>query len=77
MILYTALPLELIWEGYSDFSPQYQEIEKEGRVLLIEPLSFNQGKVARLISSNPQDYMDPSFQPGEIINLMDSAKKEP
>ncbi|UNC91858.1 YlzJ-like family protein [Candidatus Contubernalis alkaliaceticus] len=76
MILYTALPQELIWEGYSDFSPKYQEITKGGRILLIEPLSFNQGKVVRLISSNPQDYMNPSFQPGEIINIMDSSQKD-
>ncbi len=71
MILYTALPLELIWEGYSEFSPKYEEITKDGQLLLIEPVSFNRGKIVRLISSNPQDYMNPSLQPGEIINFQD------
>ncbi len=76
MILYTTQPQELIWEGYADFSPKYQEITKDGRLLLIEPLSFNQGKIVRLISSNPQDYMNPSFQPGELINITDSTTKD-
>lgn len=71
MIHYTAMPMELIMEGYSDFSPKYEEITKNGQLLLIEPISFNRGKIVRLFSSNPQDYMNPSLQPGEIINLMD------
>lgn len=71
MILYTALPLELILEGYEEFSPKYEEMKKGGQLLLIEPISFNRGKIVRLISSNPQDYMNPSLQPGEIINITD------
>ncbi len=71
MILYTALPLELILEGYEEFSPKYEEIKKDGQLLLIEPISFNRGKIVRLISSNPQDYMNPSLQPGEIIGITD------
>ncbi len=69
MIIYTPLPIELILEGSDDFSPEYKEVEKDGYKLLVEPYSFNEGKVVRLISSNPQEYLKPELQPGEIIKL--------
>lgn len=69
MIIYTPLPLELVLEGNSDFSPEYQEVEREGIMLLIENLGNQRGKVVRLFSSNPQDYLNPLLQPGEIIKL--------
>lgn len=71
MIVYTIFPLELVFEGYEDFKPEYEEIERDGCRLLVEALSFNQGKIVRLISSNPQDYLNPAYQPGEIIKFKD------
>ena len=70
MIIYTPLPIEQVLEGNSDFSPDYKEIEKDGCILLIEPISFSEGRIVRLISSNPQEYLKPTLQPGEIIKLM-------
>ncbi|RQD75407.1 MAG: hypothetical protein D5R97_06025 [Candidatus Syntrophonatronum acetioxidans] len=69
MIIYSAMPLELILEGSSDFSPEYLELEAGGLKLLVEKYDNQQGKVVRLISSNPHDYLNPLLQPGEIIKL--------
>lgn len=69
MIIYTPIPLELVLEGNSDFSPEYQEVERGGFKLLVENLGNQRGKVVRLFSSNPQDYLNPLLQPGEIIKL--------
>ncbi len=69
MIIYTPLPIESVLEGSESFSPEYKEIEIDGNKLLVEHHSFNEGKVVRLISSNPQEYLKPHLQPGAIIKL--------
>jgi len=69
MIMYTAMPLELILSGYDDFNPTYEEIEYNGVSMLIEPISPYQGKIVRLLSCNPQDYLHPSYTPGNTIHF--------
>lgn len=67
-MLYTPIPWELIWEGYDDV-PEYQEIQWEGRLLTVIPSWPTGGQVVRLHSSNPMDYLDPRFQPGQLIHI--------
>lgn len=68
MILYTSMPLEIVLEGM-DKTYEYKEIDVGGVKLVVEPMGINQGKIVRLLSSNPQDFLNPNFSPGKIITF--------
>lgn len=69
MIMYTSMPLEWVFEGYDQFNPTYTEIVYDGVQMLIEPTGSFQGKIVRLLSCNPQDYLNPNYSPGTIIHF--------
>ncbi|MDI3538156.1 MAG: hypothetical protein PWP12_61 [Bacillota bacterium] len=69
MILYTPMPLELVLEGMEDYRPQYEEVVVRGHKLLVERTGVNQAKLVRLLSTNPNDFLDPSFFPGSILTF--------
>ncbi|HHY42264.1 MAG TPA: hypothetical protein GX514_05390 [Thermoanaerobacterales bacterium] len=68
MVLYTSMPIELVMEGI-DRKYEFKEVEIEGVKLIIEPIGINQGKIVKLLSTNPQDFLNPNFSPGKIINF--------
>lgn len=68
MILYTAMPLELVLEGI-DRKYDFKEIDYNGIKIIIEPLDINHGKIVRIISSNPRDYLNDKLSPGTIIEF--------
>ena len=69
-ILYTALPQELIMQGSEEASKvEYFELPMEGGSMVLEPLSLNQFKIVRIISSDPALFMKPELQPGTILTL--------
>jgi len=63
------MPLELVMEGGPTGQVPPQELWVEGRLLLVEPQEGGMARVIRLISGNPQDYLDPRFQPGTLIRI--------
>lgn len=72
MILYTVIPPELIFDEEPDCNNNnnsHNEVEiKHGSVsLLVEPTAGGQGKVTRVISTDPQDYLKPEWQPGTVM----------
>ncbi|GEA19863.1 MAG: hypothetical protein PWR22_82 [Moorella sp. (in: firmicutes)] len=69
MYIYSPMPWELIWEGAENFCPRRQDIKVGHLTLEIEPLSFNQARVVRLISTDPVDYLAGPFQPGTILEF--------
>lgn len=69
MILYTPLPMEMIFQEHDANFPKQETIEIEGGLLLVEPVSDNQYKIVRLISSDPQLYLKQQYAPGEIITM--------
>lgn len=73
MIMHSILTHEIIFQGYPDFSPEYHEIQAGGVRLLVQPLSLEEGKVVRLISSDPGDYLDPALAPGATVRYRDLA----
>jgi ABC-type antimicrobial peptide transport system ATPase subunit len=68
MILYTLMPLEVVLDGF-DKPCEYKEVEVNGIKLLIEPLELNRAKIVRMISTDPQDYLNPDYSPGKIIQF--------
>ncbi|HHY71057.1 MAG TPA: hypothetical protein GX519_05280 [Thermoanaerobacterales bacterium] len=68
MLLYTSMPLEIVLEGM-DKKYEYKEINVDGVKLVVESVGINQSKIVRLLSSNPQDFLNPNFSPGKIITF--------
>lgn len=67
VVLYTVVPLYEVLAGWDEPRPEPISVEMEGRTLLIEPESPYAGRIVRLISSNPNDFLDPAFQPGRRL----------
>ena len=75
MIHHAALPLELIFEGCDRYRPEYLRIPFHRGALVVEPLSPAGARIIQLISSDPQDYLNPLFQPGRIIDLFPGSQE--
>lgn len=74
MIVYTAMPLERVFDGM-DENRRLKEIQVEGMTMLVEPISPDQGKIVRLISSNPNDYLNMRYEPGQKIYFRPEIQK--
>ncbi len=70
MIHYVAFPLELIFEGYESYAPEYLRLPFARGWIIVEPLSTASFRIVQLISSDLQDYLNPQFQPGRVIDLL-------
>ncbi|NPV28273.1 MAG: hypothetical protein HPY58_01185 [Firmicutes bacterium] len=73
MILYTPLPLELIWASEGNV-PSYQEVEFSGITFVIQPTGPGIGKIVQIRSSDPNVYLRPEYQPGREISLFSLYK---
>jgi len=69
MIFYTPVPLEQVFEGYDKMELNYREIQIGGATMVIEQISPNEVKIIRLISPDPQDYLNPQYQPGTMLQF--------
>ncbi|MFW6029605.1 MAG: YlzJ-like family protein [Halanaerobiales bacterium] len=68
MINYSIYPPELIFDGYEDYQPEYQELSlSDGVILKMERVNQEELQIVRIISSNPQDFIREELQPGTII----------
>lgn len=70
MILYTTMPLQAVLQGLEDMQPSYLEMEVAGSRLLVEETGLGQGRIVRLLSTDPQDYLNPTLEPGRTISFM-------
>jgi hypothetical protein len=71
--MWTIIPPEVIWEGIEEKPKDLLQLEWLGVQMLVEPLQFAQGKIVRLLSSEPNDFLRPELQPGSIIDLIPHA----
>ncbi len=69
MLLYTVIPIESIFDSDSNNESPPDEVEiDQGRTsLLAQSLPGGQYKITRIISTDPQDYLKPEWQPGTIM----------
>jgi len=67
-MLWTVVPLDVVMDGSETYQPLYAEMPwKNGGMLLVEAVGLRSARVVRLISSDPNDYLDPALQPGSMI----------
>lgn len=68
MIHYSVMPLELVFEE-QEHQPKYREAHVNGVHMLIEWTGPSEARIVRLLSPDPQDYLNPRFQPGNRLTL--------
>lgn len=73
-MLYTIVPIETIFsenesetEGLSNHVSE-QTVQIGGATLLVEPDGMGRGKVKRVLSTDPNHFLDPRWQPGQTIH---------
>lgn len=67
MILYTMVPQELIFQPDMSEFDKLMEVTYDGVPLLVEMGEKNSCRIIRVLSSDPADYLDPKYLPGNII----------
>ena len=68
MILYSIIPVEQVFRSdYNLEDYSFKEIEYEGERIEVIPLSGNNYKINRIISTSLKAYLNPKLMPGNII----------
>ncbi|PLT31603.1 YlzJ-like family protein [Peribacillus deserti] len=72
MIIYTPMPHELIFENEAKEQLPVMEIDYMGIPVQVQLQSAFSCRVERIISTNPDDYLDPRIQPGAVLHYSPS-----
>ncbi|MDD4803046.1 MAG: YlzJ-like family protein [Syntrophomonas sp.] len=67
MIIYTPNPLELLEN--KDASILINIKMPSGGSLNVEPLGYDQIRIVDIMSTDPMDFMNNKYQPGNVIKL--------
>ncbi|NLY10441.1 MAG: hypothetical protein GX020_01960 [Firmicutes bacterium] len=70
-MLYTIVPEEEVMNEAESDTRSYLNLEFRGVMMQVEALGNFQFRVERVISSDPQIYLEPQWQPGTIFGLED------
>jgi len=68
VILYTVVPPEEIWE--EDGKRRLVMASVKGCPVLVEALGEGRGRIERVLSTDPQHFIDPALQPGQAVILL-------
>ena len=68
MVIYTPVPLELLVS--STDKQKFAEMQFGEAKLIIETAEDGSSKIHRVISTNPQDYLNPLLQPGSEVKYI-------
>ncbi|TBL77787.1 YlzJ-like family protein [Paenibacillus thalictri] len=70
MIYYSTMPLEVVMEGFEQREqPKYFDITLNGIQMQVQAINERQASIVRIISANPQDYLNPNYAPGKLIEF--------
>ncbi|WP_026675821.1 YlzJ-like family protein [Fictibacillus gelatini] len=70
MILYTMMPRELIFPYDQTNDRETHSVMVYNDVpVLVEHLSMGECRIVRILSTDPNHFLDQSFQPGEKISF--------
>ncbi|MDS1029055.1 YlzJ-like family protein [Bacillota bacterium LX-D] len=66
MLIYTPLPLECVFDGFNQ-KRSFKQLSYHGVKLIVEEVDSNQGRISQILSTNPEDFLNPLLQPGNIV----------
>lgn len=68
MLFYSIYPLEVVLADEEETPPEvWREVEVEGRKVLVTVDHRGEQVIARLLSTDPADFLDPRWTPGNVI----------
>lgn len=68
-LLWSIVPAEKVFEGAQVVEGPLREISRDGITMLVREGELGTGRIERIISPNPQDYLKPQWQPGTVVRL--------
>jgi len=72
MILYTMMPQEFIYPiSENDYNKQ-KIVDINGVSLIVEETSLRNYQVIRVLSTNPNDFLNDLYTPGNKVNIIQS-----
>lgn len=74
-MLYTIVPYEEIFSG--EYEPKLVEVVRGQMRLQVAPDGRGTARIVRVISSDPNDFLRPAYQPGEMIQIYPWDPVEP
>lgn len=75
MLYWAAIPMETVLDGFESMTCNWIETEYQGVKMVVEPCGQGSGKVVRLLSANPYDYLNPNLAPGCTVPLYQSPSR--
>ncbi len=67
MIIYLPDPQEII--NAMEYQATIQIPLSSGGFVNAQPLTYNQARVIGIVSTDPMDYLNEKYQPGQLISL--------
>lgn len=67
MIFYSSIPDEIVFEGWDEPRVRPVEVNVNGLLMEVLPVSSTQAAIVRLICPDPQVYLNPAYAPGQMI----------
>jgi hypothetical protein len=69
MLYYSVYPLEVILgtEDEEEKAERWRELELDGKRVLVRMDSRGEQTITRLLSTDPEDFLNPRFTPGNVI----------
>jgi hypothetical protein len=69
MIFYTTMPEELMFPTLDDEYAKQKVVEMNGVSLLVQSTVDSQYEIVRVLSSDPQHFLDNQYCPGQKITM--------
>ncbi len=67
MTLYTTMPLELVLQHTDEEHEEMLEVWSGGIRMQVVPVAPGVGRVVRLLDCSLDDYLNPAYTPGSLI----------
>ena len=78
MILYSIIPQEFVFQGFSETNEQQHHlVEFRGEKIMVTKRPDNQFEISRLLSTRPASYLNPLYQPGSLVDERDLKQVRP
>jgi hypothetical protein len=71
-MLYSIVPVEEIWAEADVPVPERRDVIVNGCMMQVESTGTSLGRVVRVLSTDPEHYLKPEYQPGSFVVLTDS-----
>lgn len=67
MIFHSIIPLDEVFKGSDQQESEYVDVDVGSVKMQIRPTGIGQGRLVRLLSTDPLDYLRPEYQPGSLV----------